>query len=558
MPLKHVTVGPVCTQPEFESELLHNFVSSQGRDYNIFNPNIEKATTVKGQLHAHSNAGGDDGADTPTALVTAYKNQGYGFCVITGHNVLTPDPEVADMLYIPGIEMTLTQAHMLNLGASGYTAQTEIQTMIDAIITDDAIASWAHPSWASFPMQNSKLQHYRNYSLIEVRNAVIGDTVGDNTPEVKWDRLLAAKKPVWGIFVDDCHDISDADQFNKFFIVCRVDSISVANIKEALRNGNFYCSTPGAPVPVVSVSGNVVTITTDIAADFEFIGLDGTVLKDTDTNTTTGTYTIEGWEMYVRCRITKYGSTEKSLAQPVIINTLGEGFKSPNLPFYDSLASIHQSASLSIPVTTQKTRAELDTIDVDTGNNLTIGDWYGASGAYRQADADSDATHIEDDDAAFPAPIDGAYVKWASDAAGTLNTGTGIVSYIDADTCFISKISGANFAASYYYWIKKAHYVAPKAGWYLAFGITPVTPVEDAKIVQSYIYCEGVLAGNENHHTSGTVTLRPGCTAFFHANMGDRIALLTLYTGTVNTGSLYGHATILNAARMSIFCLQED
>jgi len=115
-------------------------------------------------------------------------------------------------------------------------------------------------------------------------------------------------------------------------------------------------------------------------------------------------------------------------------------------------------------------RVMLDTVSIDIGSNFQLGDWYGADGAYRQSDADSDATHIEDDDANFPNAIAGSLVKWASNAAGTLNTGVGYVvaSGIDSDTLTIYKTSGADFAASYYYWIKKGFFVAPVAGWYQA------------------------------------------------------------------------------------------
>lgn len=115
-------------------------------------------------------------------------------------------------------------------------------------------------------------------------------------------------------------------------------------------------------------------------------------------------------------------------------------------------------------------RVMLDTVGIDIGSNFQLGDWYGADGAYRQADADSDATHIEDDDANFPAAIYGSRVLWASNALGTENTGVGYVLLAsqgtDSDTLAIAKTSGADFAASYYYWIEKGYYVAPVSGWY--------------------------------------------------------------------------------------------
>ena len=59
----------------------------------------------------------------------------------------------------------------------------------------------------------------------------------------------------------------------------------------------------------------------------------------------------------------------------------------------------------------------------DPLSKLDISDWYGASGAYKQADADSDATHIEDDSERFPGSLRNTIVKWASNSAGTSNNG---------------------------------------------------------------------------------------------------------------------------------------
>jgi len=103
----------------------------------------------------------------------------------------------------------------------------------------------------------------------------------------------------------------------------------------------------------------------------------------------------------------------------------------------------------------------------DPTSGIDVSDWYGASGAYRQADADSAATKIEDDDAAFPNSIKYSVVKWASTADGVTNPGVGIVTAVDSDTLTIVKCSGDHFAANYYYWIKHAEWTVPVTGLYL-------------------------------------------------------------------------------------------
>jgi hypothetical protein len=107
------------------------------------------------------------------------------------------------------------------------------------------------------------------------------------------------------------------------------------------------------------------------------------------------------------------------------------------------------------------------TVVSDPASKVNNGDWYGASGAYRQADADSTSTKIEDDDAVFTADIVGSIVHWASNAGGSSNKGYGVVTGYDVDTLTIVKCDGVDFASSYYYWIKHAGWIVPVTGIYL-------------------------------------------------------------------------------------------
>ena len=110
-------------------------------------------------------------------------------------------------------------------------------------------------------------------------------------------------------------------------------------------------------------------------------------------------------------------------------------------------------------------RVEFDNEITDTGSNFVSGEkWYNQV----QADADSSATSIEDDNGDFTnAKCRYSLVTWSSDAGGTLNIGTGYVTAVDTDTLTINKCSGDDFAASYYYTINKTYYNCPTAGVYL-------------------------------------------------------------------------------------------
>jgi len=200
-------------------------------------------------------------------------------------------------------------------------------------------------------------------------------------------------------------------------------------------------------------------------------------------------------------------------------------------------------------------RVELDTISFDLGNNFKTGDWYGASGAYRQSDADSDATHICDDDANFPAAIFGALVKWASNAAGTLNTGVGYVGGSAADALTITKTSGADFAASYYYWIKKAYYLVPLTGYYPCFfQVQYVVGVEADKRYGIYVYVNGVYSIAALFHASVASMMRLPHNGVLYLQQGDIVSLHGYSDSPTNATLDFGSG--IGNTVMSIFCLQ--
>jgi len=195
------------------------------------------------------------------------------------------------------------------------------------------------------------------------------------------------------------------------------------------------------------------------------------------------------------------------------------------------------------PVTKQLRIPSLTAIE-DPASGLDVSDWYGASGAYRQADADSDATHIQDDDASFPNSINFTLVKWASDAAGTLNTGIGVISVVDSDTLTIEKFTGDDFAASYYYWIKHSEWVVPVTGMYLVKASIVYLPAEVAKTFEVRIYTttgtSGPVQKAQGIQIPGTATYSiPQVTHFIPLTAGDHLFTIALHDGTPGVPDIY-------------------
>jgi hypothetical protein len=202
----------------------------------------------------------------------------------------------------------------------------------------------------------------------------------------------------------------------------------------------------------------------------------------------------------------------------------------------------------------------LETATFDLGSNLVIGDLYGASGAYRQADADSDSTHIQDDDAVFSNTILGVglgnYVKWSSAANGVANAGEGYATYDDADTLHIYKSSGADFAASYYYWIRKSYYVAPISGYYDLKVSGVISACEDGKRYNCGYTVNGVNTTLFNAHASyAASTVRSAVGDLIHLAAGDKISM---FVGNTNATAATCYPNVAGNGFLAIYCIEPD
>lgn len=197
-----------------------------------------------------------------------------------------------------------------------------------------------------------------------------------------------------------------------------------------------------------------------------------------------------------------------------------------------------------------------DTLVTDPDSCWQVGDWYGAEGAYVQADADSDAGHLEDDDANFPAAILGSLVKTASNAAGTANTGIYYVSQsnLASDSLDIHKLSGSDFGPSYYYWIQKKHYVAPVTGYYACFfQLQYSAGVEADERYGIYVYVNGVYTIAALYHASIAEMIRLPHNGVLELSAGDIVSMHTFTdaAGNPTVGSGKGNTV------MTIYCLKQ-
>ena len=284
----------------------------------IDHPYVAKAAAYKVQTHCHST--GSDGEDTPTAVVTAYKNAGYHAVCLTDHEVATADPAVADITFIPGHEESSGQGHITFINSNGDMASASGQNDITAIKNARGIPALNHPNDETNLWTEAERDTITD-SLgcgIEVYNAIRGANPLQAYAEDIIDRELSRGKRYNLIASDDCHDVTYL--FNLGWVVCFADSNTLANLLEALRRGNFYASQ--GPTLTLSVTGGTFAVTAEAASLIEFIGDGGAVVQST-ANTTSASYIIPiETATYVRARVTRDSDSKKAWSNPVYIRNV--------------------------------------------------------------------------------------------------------------------------------------------------------------------------------------------------------------------------------------------
>lgn len=164
-----------------------------------------------------------------------------------------------------------------------------------------------------------------------------------------------------------------------------------------------------------------------------------------------------------------------------------------------------------------------------------------------QADADSDATHIEDDSETFDDDlVRYALVSWSSDGNST-NAGTGYVTAVADHTLTIIKATGDNFGASYYYTINHAEYTVQVTGYhdiFAAIGWEYATTTAGKRyrvIVQGNIS----LLFDNNFYAADTGGLTTPAAGPVHLTVGDYIKLVGIhYAGAGNEPNIKGSTYI--------------
>ncbi|MDA0204304.1 MAG: CehA/McbA family metallohydrolase [Acidobacteria bacterium] len=220
----------------------------------------------KGNLHTHTI--NSDGDTSPDDVVRWYKEHRYDFLSLTAHNFLTETGGLSGVfgakgkfLLLPGEEVTSRYSgkpiHINALDvrsliepATGTSVVDTIQQNVDRIHAANSLASLNHPNFG-WAITTDELRQVNGLKLFEVYNGhpTVNNQGGGGQPglEEMWDSLLTAGRRIHGIAVDDAHHFKTLGQGysnpGRGWVMVKAAELSVATVRAALENGDFYAST---------------------------------------------------------------------------------------------------------------------------------------------------------------------------------------------------------------------------------------------------------------------------------------------------------------------------
>ncbi len=234
----------------------------------ISDPYATPGSFTKGQLHTHSTWSFDAWNSLPPGeLADEYRRLGYGFIVVTDHNVVayTGDRNRdSSFVAIPGYESTSDSGHITGLFVNSVASpSTPAQGRIDAITGDGGIAVLGHPGWR-IGYLDTDMKTLRGYSAVEIYNGMTmtqDDQLRANI--AKWHEGLKAngpKNPIFAVAVDDAHE----SRFrNTGWVAAKMSRISADGVRQALRTGAFYASNGPSFSRIGVLDGAVAAVSPD-------------------------------------------------------------------------------------------------------------------------------------------------------------------------------------------------------------------------------------------------------------------------------------------------------
>lgn len=210
------------------------------------NPFNQPGTFLRGNLHTHTTR--SDGRLSPQEAVTEYAARGYDFLSLTDHGVLTEPSELdpRGMTLIPGVELGLPGGtfgcpfHLVALGMDRvptWSADASLEGALREVAAQAPLCFACHPFWSL--VEGSHLLPLEGHIGVEVYNQTCQGHIGRGGSEAAWDFVLAHRRALWGLAVDDAHQPGDV---GGGWIMLKSETRTVEALLAAIRAGHFYAS----------------------------------------------------------------------------------------------------------------------------------------------------------------------------------------------------------------------------------------------------------------------------------------------------------------------------
>ncbi|THB66252.1 MAG: hypothetical protein D6E12_10895 [Desulfovibrio sp.] len=248
---------------------------------------------LRGNLHAHATPFSPCAEVSVADLCAAYEACGLDFLCLSEH-MMPSSPEWDGITMLPGLEWNSRSRYMSNRALTYhhhmgvYSPDSEVldtamqcrspEHLCARTKTERAFLVANHPNWL-LP------EHYDEYTLqrlasdldgLEIYNALLEWDEGEADATGRWDRLLSQGARLLGVAGDDSHTAQEA---GKAWITARVDGQGVEPLFQALKSGNFYCST-GVTLMDIGREGDEMYISVNEGARIRVIGWAGKLLHE--------------------------------------------------------------------------------------------------------------------------------------------------------------------------------------------------------------------------------------------------------------------------------------
>ncbi len=196
---------------------------------------------LRGNLHVHTTR--SDGQRDPQATIDDYAARGYGFLMLSDHDLYTSEEDLKQwnsrgMVLVPGNEISNAGPHMLHVYPDRLlTPHAQRQRVLNEARLGRGFIVVCHPNWyASYDHCTAgELIEWDGYAGMEIYNGVIGRLEGSSYALDKWDMLLGRGRRVWGFANDDAHWATGETGLG--WNMAYVKEKTPAGVAEALRSG---------------------------------------------------------------------------------------------------------------------------------------------------------------------------------------------------------------------------------------------------------------------------------------------------------------------------------